>query len=52
MTGVVSHWHFTTETWVLSLAICVEFVAETGIEPGFSAVTSFLSLHYYSTPAL
>jgi len=28
MTGVVSHWHFTTETWVLSLAIHVGFVAD------------------------
>jgi len=28
MTGVVSHWHFTTETWVLSQAVHVEFVAD------------------------
>jgi len=28
MTGVVSHWHFTTGTWVLSQAVHVEFVAD------------------------
>jgi len=28
MTGVVSHWNFTTETWVLSQTIHVEFVAD------------------------
>jgi hypothetical protein len=28
MTEVVSHWPFTTETWVLSVAIYVGFVAD------------------------